>query len=154
MNNMDEDRKIYKVPDDGTLAYLFFHTAHKIRQYGRPGFSRQKLLSILEEMGPMSQQKIQEMLGIKPGSLSELCAKMEDKGLIGRTRDENDRRRMVIRIKEEGRRKRREIENTKDDYLFAALNESERSELRQLLYKLYMFDSAIDEMNREAGDET
>lgn len=136
MKKENENEKIYSVPDDGTLAYLFFHTVRKLRHNGAPGYSRQKVLSILEERGPMSQKTVQEILEIKPGSLSELCAKMEDKGLIERTRDENDKRSVVIRITEEGRKRRREIQAAKDDFLFAPLNEEERAQLRSILTKL------------------
>lgn len=142
----DTDR-MYTVQDDGTLAYLFFHTVRKLRHNGLPGYSRQKVLSILEEMGPLSQKKVQEILDIKPGSLSELCAKMESGGLIERTRDENDKRNVVIRITEKGREQRREIRDAKDDFLFASLSEEERNELRRILHKLSADAASKNDVN-------
>ena len=45
---------------------------------------QEKILRILWEQGEISQRELQELLGIQPGSMSEIAAKLESKGLIVR----------------------------------------------------------------------
>ena len=104
MNNPISEDKTYRLQDDGSLAWLFFHTVRKLQKSGKSGYSQQRILNILDDCGPVSQKKMQEMLSVQPGSLSELCGKLEEKGMIQRTRDENDRRNVILTITEEGRR--------------------------------------------------
>ena len=147
MKKVKDSKNTYSPSDDDTLARLLFHTVQKLRHNGLPAYSQQQVLSILAEMGPLSQKKVQQILGVQPGSLSELCAKMEDKGLIERTRNEQDKRSVVIRITEKGRRIRREILDTKDDFLFSSLSIEERSQLRNLLNKLSADASAKEKVD-------
>lgn len=51
----------------------------------------------------MSQKELQDLLGIQAGSMSEIAAKLEDKGLITRVRSEGDRRKVSLSITEQGR---------------------------------------------------
>lgn len=88
----------------------------------------------------MSQQELQELLGVQAGSLSEIAAKLEDRGLITRVRSEQDRRKVYLSITEKGRdiaaqsgeehilRRRAE--------LFSALTPEEQNTLESLLDKL------------------
>ena len=126
----------YRLQDDGTLAWLFFHTARRLLKYGKSGYSQQRILSILEEEGPISQKKLQEMLAVQPGSLSEICGKLEEKGMIERSRDEKDRRSVILKITEKGRRMKEGINVRKDNAIFSSLNEEEREQLRNLLNKI------------------
>ena len=98
----NENKQKYRLAPDGSLTQLFFRTVRKLRTHMQPGYSQQRLLGLLDEMGPTSQKKIQEILDIKCGSLSELCTKLLDKGYIEKSRDENDRRNAVLKITEKG----------------------------------------------------
>lgn len=136
MKRKKDSENRYRLRDDGSLSWLFFHTVRKLRHNGAYGYSQQRVLSMLDDMGPLSQKKVQEILDIQAGSLSELCAKLEDRGLVRRSRDENDKRNVVLSITEEGRNKRREILAHKDEVMFKALSEEERNQLRNILNKL------------------
>lgn len=147
-----ENEKIYRLKDDGSLAWLFFHTVRCLQRSGRSGYSQQRILNILDEKGPLAQKTLQEMLGIQAGSLSELCGKLEEKKMIERTRDENDRRNVIVRITEEGRKMKREIRKHKDEKIFSALSTEEREQLRRILGKLNGHVSADDENETEGTD--
>jgi len=136
MTKPKDTEKIYTLRDDGSLSWLLFHTVRILRRHSAPGYSQQRILGMLEEMGPMSQKEVQEILNIQPGSLSELCAKLEDKKLIERKRDENDRRNVIRNGTEEGRRKRKEILKQKDELMFETLEPQEREQLRGILLRL------------------
>ena len=133
----NENKQMYRLAPDGSLTQLFFRTLRKLHLHMQPGYSQQRVLGLLDEMGPTSQKKIQGILDIKCGSLSELCTKLLDKGYIEKSRDENDRRNAVLKITEKGRVKRQEIVRQKDDRLFEVLSDEERTQLRKILEKLY-----------------
>ncbi len=112
---------------------LLSHSLGKRRGQGR-------ILRTLCQRGEMSQKELQELLGIQAGSMSEIAAKLEDKGLITRVRSEEDRRKVFLSITEQGR----DWVAQKDEAhilrhraeLFSALTPEEQAVLETLLDKL------------------
>ena len=110
---------------------------HSIR-HGEPGgVGQNRILRILAQTEELSQRELQEQLGIQPGSLSEILGKLESKGQILRSRDEQDKRKSTLRLTDEGRKAldaaRLEPERTDP---FAALSTEEQETLRSLLNKV------------------
>lgn len=99
-----------------------------------------RILHILYRRGEMSQQELQELLGIQAGSVSEIAAKLEGKGLITRVRSEQDRRKVSLSITEAGRALVAEHGEEhilkRRTELFSALTPEEQSTLESLLDKL------------------
>ena len=99
-----------------------------------------RILRTLSERGEMPQRDLQNLLGIQAGSMSEIAAKLEHKGLIVRVRSEEDRRKISLVLTEAGRAMaaagdeahilRRRAE------LFSALTPEEQHTLEELLDKL------------------
>lgn len=83
----------------------------------------------------MTQKELQEILQIQPGSMSELLAKLEEKGLILRRKDEEDKRRSILTLTEAGQTVAKE-QQREEKPLFEALDETEQEELKNLLGKL------------------
>lgn len=116
-----------------------------------------KILKILLTEGEMTQKELQERLGIKPGSMSEILMKLEANGFIFRTKDEDDKRKINLKITTEGTRffedklqKRMEEEKS----LFNALSAEEQELLKGLLSKLLTsweehFDKTLFESRKE-----
>ena len=112
---------------------LLSHCLGKRRGQGR-------ILRTLCQRGEMAQKELQDLLGIQAGSMSEIAAKLEDKGLIVRIRSEEDRRKVFLSITEQGRAwaaqgdeehiRRRRAE------LFSTLTDEEQGTLESLLEKL------------------
>ncbi len=50
----------------------------------------------------MSQSNVQEALGIRPGSASELISKLEDRGMLVRARDGADKRKILLSLTSAG----------------------------------------------------
>jgi DNA-binding MarR family transcriptional regulator len=138
------EKNVYRLQDDGSLAWLFFNTVRRLQKFGKPGYSQQRILNILDEEGPISQKKLQEMLAVQAGSLSEICGKLEEKGMIERSRDEKDRRNVILKITGDGRKMKQAIHERKDNVIFSALNEQEREQLRFLLKKLQAEEFALE----------
>lgn len=138
--NVDKDAS---TPSHGDLPALlqklgkFLHRAHHLE--GHPRHGQRRILAILKEGGSLNQRDLLEDLDIRSSSLSELLAKLTRQGLITRERDEGDRRNYVIRITERGRAAMEDhgaMQSERDALLFAALSESERRDLGNLLQKL------------------
>ncbi|MDE7218795.1 MAG: MarR family transcriptional regulator [Oscillospiraceae bacterium] len=112
---------------------LLSHCIGKSRGQGR-------ILRILCEQGQMNQKELQEILRIQTGSMSEIAAKLENKGLILRVRDGTDKRKVLLSITDEGR----EWVAQRDDAairrqraeLFSSLTAEEQDTLQTLLDKL------------------
>ena len=105
----------------------------------RPGMGSARgqtlILSILVGREDLSQRELQQMLGIQPGSMSEIVSKLEKKGLLTREKGE-DRRGNLLRITEAGRQAIPTVARMDEDELFQALDEQERTTLSGLLRKL------------------
>lgn len=112
------------------------HTLHQL--YEGKG-SQTGVLIALGETGPITQRKLTELLGIRPGSASEVLTKLEHNGLIRRSPNSADGRTMDISLTEEGQQQSllaRQQRIRRHDEMFACLSEEEKQELLALLGKL------------------
>lgn len=103
---------------------------------------RVRILKVLLEKGTMTQSELQNIIDIRSGSLSEILSKMEDKQLIIREKDENDKRRVKIEITEKGKEVillKEEQHKNKSKELFKAINEEEQKQLEVILSKLIKY---------------
>lgn len=109
--------------------FLFYHVGK--------GAQQNKAISFLLD-GPMSQKDLQDHLDIKPASVSELISKLESKGLVERSRNESDRRVVMLSLTEDGKKQEKTREKiVSSDELFSCLNEEEQEQLIFLLDKLF-----------------
>ncbi len=98
---------------------------------GRFGSTQDRIIRILSENGgTMGQKALQQLLGVQPGSISEILSKMEEKQLIVRSRDEDDRRASLISLKNG------ELKQENKESFFSMLNEEEEETMKGLLRKV------------------
>ena len=102
---------------------------------GRPT-AQDGIIRILHEEGDLSQRILQKVLGVQPGSLSETLTKLEDKGLIKRIRDEEDKRKVIVSLTEDGKEYAKKSVAFDRDAIAAKLTEEEKETLRGLLKKI------------------
>ncbi|HIR91119.1 MAG TPA: MarR family transcriptional regulator [Candidatus Limicola stercorigallinarum] len=76
--------------------YMHFHGG------GRSG-KAPIICLIAKRGGQITQQELGSFFELKPGSLSEVLAKIETAGFIERTRNPEDRRQLTIRLTDKGR---------------------------------------------------
>ena len=100
------------------------HFLYHQHNHGQQG----TVLAMLAQFGPMNQRELQQKLSIKPGSVSELISKLEDKGCVDRTRD--------ITLTEKGACIARIHQERPDETLFSALDPAEQAQLTALMEKL------------------
>lgn len=98
-----------------------------------------RILKILYHQGPMSQKVLQEKLFIQPGSMSEIAAKLEHKGLLLREKDSADKRKILLTLTDAGRadveayQRQASGAHSPD---FSPLTDEEQQQLTRLLEKL------------------
>jgi DNA-binding MarR family transcriptional regulator len=96
-------------------------------------------LSYLRDHGPARQQALAQSLCMDASSLVCLLNDLEDRDLIARRRDREDRRRGILELTEHGREALAEIDAALaeiDAEILGDLDESERADLRALLGRL------------------
>lgn len=98
-----------------------------------------RILKVLLEEGMMTQSDLQNTIDIRSGSLSEILIKMEDKELITRKKDNDDKRKINIQITEKGKEAislKEEENKNKAKELFNSIDEEEKKQLEVILLKL------------------
>ncbi len=132
---------------DGTLPFTDVELMRKMRRCNHLlyhkfslNFSQNRILSVLNREGPMTQKALMCRMQIQPGSLSEVIAKVEGAGLVERRRCEDDRRNFEIRLTEEGVKQAEAFDRERQDMaqlLFATLTDGEKQQLMNLMTKLH-----------------
>ncbi|GEP23971.1 MarR family transcriptional regulator [Lentilactobacillus diolivorans] len=110
---------------------------HSARPYQLRG--QHRVLHVLAKEGTLIQSQLAEILDIRPSSLTELLSKLEDRGLITRTPDENDKRVTNVSLTDEGKKAIETDEGSSDDLInsiFDGLSDEEVDQLNTLFDKL------------------
>lgn len=121
------------------LVHGLLDINHMMRKLYEGKASQSRILIILYEQKEINQKKLTEILGIQPGSVSEILAKLEKAELIHRIPGKEDHRTLQIRLTKQGEIRAIEaIERRKErhEQMFACLTQEEKENLLQLLSKL------------------
>ncbi|WP_052356737.1 MarR family winged helix-turn-helix transcriptional regulator [[Clostridium] dakarense] len=96
-------------------------------------------MSILDNMGSISQKKLSTLLDIRSTSLSELLFKLEKKGFVERTRSAEDKRTFLISLTKEGLdevKKHRKSRIKSHTEIVTPLSDDEKQQFTYILSKI------------------
>lgn len=130
--------------DENDIEGLFMACARRVRheKHRRFGSTQDRIIRILDENGgTLSQKSLQRLLDVKPGSISEILSKMEDKGLVSRDRSNEDHRASLITLSEEA------FDLEKPASFFDVLTEEEEKQSLKTILKKAM------DLNRRQQEE-
>ena len=122
MNKLDEE-----LTKEFILASRFI-----MRPHGRH-MGQGRILKILND-GPISQKELQEAMNVQAGSISEIVSKLEERGLLTKTKSEEDARAVILTITEKGKERLNEFAQRKEFY--SSITEEEKEQLKEILTKL------------------
>jgi DNA-binding MarR family transcriptional regulator len=78
---------------------------HAIAQYMGIDETAFRCLDILDQEGPMTAGRLAERARLSPGAMTALLDRLENRGFARRTRDTEDRRRVLVEIAPELRQR-------------------------------------------------
>lgn len=119
----------------------FTAKTRSLDMYEREGLNpyHYAILALLDEGVPETQAAIADALGYDRGTLVGLLDELEEKDLVERKRDPDDRRRHLVRLTGEGKRTLSRLrtcaKKVEDDFL-APLDAEQREQLHELLLEL------------------
>ncbi len=98
--------------------------------------SRIKALYAFRDQDSSTMSELADNIGAKLPSMTMMIDNLADEGLVERARDEQDRRKVIVRLTEKGRRVREEFLQQRNQIaaeLFARLSREDEQELMHLL---------------------
>jgi DNA-binding MarR family transcriptional regulator len=133
-------------PRDGGVAFLLAqlgaHAAAAFAERIRPLELTPPQAGVLRRLGQLpgqSQRGLADALGMHPPRLVALIDELEDRGLVTRARDPDDRRNYAISLTDEGRLSLAKLARVAREHelaVTAALDADERAQLLVLLRRL------------------
>ncbi|MGZ4333253.1 MAG: MarR family winged helix-turn-helix transcriptional regulator [Gaiellaceae bacterium] len=119
----------------------FAAKTRSLEMYEREGLNpyHYAILALLDEGMPEAQAAIADALGYDRGTLVGLLDELEEKTLVERKRDPDDRRRHLVRLTGDGKRtlgRLRAFAKKVEDEFLAPLDDEQREQLHVLLLEL------------------
>ncbi|QAT50223.1 MarR family transcriptional regulator [Caproiciproducens sp. NJN-50] len=134
------------------LGRQMHRCAHHIGHAGGYYREQSRLLLLIAENDGVIQRDLAEEMDVRPSSMTEMLAKMEQLGLVERKQDEKDQRVMHIFLTEQGKSAVKESQDATrkmTDTLFGGLSGEEISQMLILTEKLCTHLDAIDSAGLE-----
>ncbi len=130
-----------------SLSQAFWDVARLLRHRSRRSLSdawdispsHARALGQLRRSGAVRMSELSDQLHIAPRSTTEVVDALQDRGLVERRPDPDDRRATYVHLTDEGRRVIEAVEASRaaeGDRMFDALSATDRAHLARILRKL------------------
>ncbi len=107
------------------------------------------LMSMLERHGELAMSRIAEALDVSVSTATGLVDRMEERGLVERARDGVDRRVVLVRLTDGGRRALAEIDVYRDEALKRIVDQLDERQLASLASTLEDLKAAVGRVAQE-----
>jgi DNA-binding MarR family transcriptional regulator len=88
---------------------------HAIAEYVGLDRTAYRCLDILDQEGPMTAGRLATRARLSPGAMTALLDRLEERGLARRTRDTEDRRRVLVEVTPELRKRAAQLYGTPEE---------------------------------------
>ena len=132
--------------DDESLAEAFWTIARQLRHMSKGNVepwdiapSHSRALVTLARRGTMRLSELSDHLHIAPRSTTEVVDALEERGLVRRRPDPNDRRATLVEVTDEGQQALvaiRAARTAEAEAFFGRLSDTDQAHLRRILRKL------------------
>jgi DNA-binding MarR family transcriptional regulator len=102
------------------------------------------VVSLIDRHGEMPMSRLAEVLDVSLSNATGLVDRIEERGFVERVRVPDDRRVVLVRVTDAGRRMLAEVEVLKDDLLAAVLERLSARELDRLAAVLGDLRTAVE----------
>lgn len=115
-----------------------------------------RIMSVLLRHEGMTQKELAEHLAVRPQSLSDSLARLEEEELICRNRSETDKRELRLYLTDTGKLQAQQIRQRRQEHaeeFFSVLTEDEKETLGALLSKLAKANDDCEEKQKKLHQE-
>jgi len=109
------------------------------------------LMTLLETHGPLPMSRVAELLGCGLPTATGIVSRMEERALVERQHDNDDRRVVTLRLSQEGAAEIRELQLSRRERMATALTHLSGPEREQLLASVRALRAAFNRANSQ-GD--
>ena len=107
------------------------------------------LMTLLEQYGPLTMGRVAELLGSGLPTATGLVTRVEERGLVERMHDTEDRRLVLVRLTDEGLAELRELQAVRRQRLRTAIKRLTEPEQVALLASIRSLRSALSHLNAQ-----
>lgn len=111
------------------------------------------LMTLLETHGPLPMSRVAELLGCGLPTGTGLVQRMEERRLVERLHDTDDRRVVTLRLTDEGAAEIRDLNLTRRQRMASALAHLSDLERERLLTSVHALRAAFERVNHEGPSE-
>jgi DNA-binding MarR family transcriptional regulator len=109
------------------------------------------LMTLLETHGSLPMSRVAELLGCGLPAATGIVSRMEERGLVERQHESDDRRVVTLRLSDEGAVEVRELQLSRRERMATALSHLSEPEREQLLASVRSLRAAFNRANSQ-GD--
>ncbi|MDM5228548.1 MarR family transcriptional regulator [Cytobacillus sp. NJ13] len=107
-------------------------------------------LRYINQVGSCTSSELAEVFDVKKSAITAMITRMWEKGLIQRTRDENDRRVVYLTLTEKGNELYVKAEEKIHNLVESLINRFDQAEIQQFIETFEKLDKVLSE--NKAGD--
>jgi DNA-binding MarR family transcriptional regulator len=139
------------------IVTIIYHDSMEMaRQYGVTGPQSLVIKCLHASEDPLSSAALSRLLNVTPANITGIIDRLEEKGLVGRTRKTDDRRIQLIGLTEQGREQARKLPDLIEEKLVRGMETLSSEEVGEI-YKsidtiIRIIEDTVSQQSVDADD--